>query len=219
MVHEHPAGQRASLEHPHARIMGALAVRTTFAGGTTIGTMASKNINDSGRIFKSPVLEALTRTHIAVPLSIFYGTGLLALFGSIAWLGLDALACASLFLVGAFSFTLVEYSVHRWFYHMGTDSPRKARVQYVFHGVHHDHPRDKKRLALPPLMSVLVAAMFIGLFRLVIGEYGFSFGGGFMAGYATYLLAHYAIHVYNPPKNFLGIIWKHHNLHPYVGDT
>ena len=30
---------------------------------------------ESGRIFQSPVLEALTKTHIAVPLVIFYGIG------------------------------------------------------------------------------------------------------------------------------------------------
>ncbi|MCW5898487.1 MAG: sterol desaturase family protein [Flavobacteriales bacterium] len=181
--------------------------------------MATRNISDSGRIFKSPVLEALTKTHIAFPLTIFYGTGLLALYASLVWFHMGVVASVALFLVGAFSFTLVEYVVHRYFYHMGTDSPRKARIQYIFHGVHHDHPRDKKRLALPPLMSALVAAMFVGIFRLVMGEPGIAFGGGFMAGYATYLLAHYAIHVYNPPKNFLALIWKHHNLHHYVGDT
>jgi 4-hydroxysphinganine ceramide fatty acyl 2-hydroxylase len=124
-----------------------------------------------------------------------------------------------LFLVGAFSFTLVEYLVHRYFYHMGADTPRKARLQYVFHGVHHDHPRDKKRLALPPVLSLAVAALFVGLFRLLLGTHGYAFAGGFMTGYATYLLAHYAIHVYSPPKNFLGAIWKHHNLHHFVGDT
>ena len=181
--------------------------------------MATKNVNDSGRIFQNPMLEALTKTHIAIPLTIFYGTGLLALYGSLAWLNLSMLPVIALFLVGVFIFSLVEYLVHRYFYHMGADSPRKARIQYVFHGVHHDHPRDKKRLALPPLMSVLIAAIFVGIFRLVLGEYGFSFGGGFMTGYATYLLAHYSIHVYNPPKNFLKVIWKHHNLHHFVGDT
>lgn len=181
--------------------------------------MASKNISESGRIFQSPLLEALTKTHIAFPLTIFYGSGLLAGYAALAWYGVGVLSAISLFLVGAFFFTLVEYLVHRFFYHMETDSPRKARIQYVFHGIHHDHPRDKKRLALPPLMSVLVTAMFIGIFRLIMGEAGFAFGGGFMVGYATYLLAHYAIHVYNPPKNFLGAIWKHHNLHHYVGDT
>lgn len=181
--------------------------------------MASKKINDSGRLFRSPFLEAMTRTHIAFPLTIFYGTGLLALYASLSYFNLRVLPTISLFVVGAFFFTLVEYLVHKHFYHMGTDSPRKARLQYMFHGVHHDHPRDKKRLALPPIMSVLVAAMFVGIFYLLMGEPGIAFGGGFMTGYATYLLAHYAIHVYNPPKNFLGVIWKHHNLHHYVGDT
>lgn len=181
--------------------------------------MAVAKAKDSGRIFKSPVLEALTRTHIAIPLTIFYGTGVVALWFSVARLGLDASGILALFLAGAFFFTLVEYLVHRYFYHMSTDSPRKARVQYVFHGIHHDHPRDKKRLALPPLMSVIVAGAFIGLFRLLMGRHGFAFGGGFLVGYATYLLAHYAIHVYSPPRNFLKAIWKHHNLHHFVGDT
>jgi len=181
--------------------------------------MATKAPTSSGRLFKSPFLEAMTKTHIAFPLVIFYGTGVLALYASLVWLGQEALVAIPLFLVGAFFFSLVEYMVHRFFYHMATDSPRKARVQYLFHGVHHDHPRDKKRLALPPLMSLMLAAIFLGLFRLVMGEAGIAFGGGFMTGYATYLLAHYAIHVYNPPKNVLGTIWKHHNLHHYVGDT
>lgn len=185
----------------------------------SICLMASKNISDSGRIFQNPVLEAMTKTHIAFPLTIFYGTGVLAMWAAIGWYNQGVLSSIGLFVVGAFFFTLVEYLVHRHFYHMGTDSPRKARLQYMFHGVHHDHPRDKKRLALPPIMSLLVAAMFVGIFRLIMGEAGFAFGGGFMTGYATYLLAHYAIHVYNPPKNFLGHIWKHHNLHHFVGDT
>ena len=181
--------------------------------------MARKDVTESGRLFKSPVLEALTRTHIAFPLTIFYGVGFLAFFGSLVWIGIGVVPAISLFLVGAFFFTLVEYLVHRYLYHMEADTPRKARLQYLFHGIHHDHPRDKKRLALPPLMSVLVAAMFVGLFRLLMGTYGYAFGGGFMTGYATYLLAHYAIHVYSPPKNALGAIWKHHNLHHFVGDT
>ncbi len=183
------------------------------------GDMATKNANDGGRVFRSPFLEAMTRTHIAFPLTIFYATAAIALYAALVWYNQNVLASVSLFVVGAFFFTLVEYLVHRYFYHMEPSTPRKARLQYVFHGIHHDHPRDKKRLALPPLMSLLVAGMFVGLFRLILGEAGFAFGGGFMAGYATYLLVHYAIHVYNPPKNFLGTIWKHHNIHHFVGDT
>lgn len=181
--------------------------------------MASKNVSDGGQVFQNPILEAMTRTHIAFPLSIFYVTAALALYAGLVWFNQDLIASLSLFIVGGFFFTLVEYLVHRYFYHMEPSTPRKARLQYLFHGIHHDHPRDKKRLALPPLMSLLVAAMFVGIFRLILGGSGFAFGGGFMAGYATYLLIHYAIHVHTPPKNFLGSIWKHHNLHHFVGDT
>ncbi|HQV51528.1 MAG: sterol desaturase family protein [Flavobacteriales bacterium] len=179
----------------------------------------AKKIDDSGRMFESPLMEALTKTHIAFPLTIFFGTGALALYWCIGPLGLGIIGSLSLFIVGGIFFTLVEYLVHRYFYHMGVDTARKARLQYLFHGVHHDHPRDKKRLAMPPLMSAFMAVLFVGIYRLLMGNYGYAFGGGFMTGYATYLLIHYAIHIYTPPKNILRIIWKHHNLHHFVGDT
>lgn len=182
-------------------------------------TMTSKSVTESGRIFQSPVLEALTKTHIAIPLTMFYGLGLFMIGWSVLELHFDLMGTVATFLAGLFFFSLVEYAVHRYFYHMGTGSPRKARMQYMFHGVHHEHPRDKKRLALPPIMSVVLASAFIGLFRLTMGMHGFAFGGGFLTGYATYLLAHYAIHIYHPPKNILRIIWKHHNLHHFVGDS
>lgn len=164
------------------------------------------------------MLEALTRTHIAFPLVIFYSTSAVALWWVVDMAVLPALAVIVLALSGLFFFSWVEYTVHRRFYHMGTDSPRRARVQYIFHGVHHEHPRDKRRLALPPVMSVLVAGSFVGLFRLLMGPMGLAFGGGFLAGYATYLAIHYAIHVYPPPKNWLAALWKHHNLHHFAGD-
>lgn len=173
----------------------------------------------SGRIFKSPFLEALTKTHIAVPLTLFYGLGIAAGYVSVHLLGLSVLSTLSLYAAGVLFFTLIEYTAHRKLYHMGTaGSARKVRIQYVMHGVHHDHPRDKKRLALPPVVSVVLAAAFMGLFRLVLGPSGIAFGGGFMTGYASYLMIHYAVHTMNPPKNIFGVLWKHHNLHHYVGD-
>lgn len=180
--------------------------------------MAARNLPSSGRLFDSPVLEALTRTHIAFPLTIFYGTSTAALGWVVSTQHLSGLALTLLVLAGVFFFTWVEYTVHRYFYHMATDSPRKARVQYIFHGVHHDHPRDKQRLALPPWMSVLVAGAFMGVFRLLMGPLGLAFGSGFLIGYATYLAIHYAVHILPPPKNWLAVLWKHHNLHHFAGD-
>lgn len=173
----------------------------------------------SGKIFQNPILEALTKTHIAIPLTIFFGLGAVSGHIAVHTLGFSVPGTLSLFLAGALFFTFIEYAAHRKLYHMGTaGSARKVRLQYVMHGIHHDHPRDKKRLALPPVLSVVLGTMFMGLFRLVLGPSGIAFGGGFMSGYATYLMVHYAVHTMPPPKNFLGVLWKHHNLHHYVGD-
>ena len=170
------------------------------------------------RIFENRFLEALTRTHIAIPLSLFWTAGAITLWYSIARLDVSALTAVLLFLTGALFFTLIEYLMHRFLYHIPAATVGRRKFQYTIHGVHHDHPRDKQRLAMPPLVSVVLAVLFIALFRLVMGEYGYAFGGGFLFGYSTYLAAHYAIHMFKPPKNFLSILWKHHNLHHYVGD-
>lgn len=180
--------------------------------------MANHPQTGAGRIFKNPVLEALSKTHIAIPLTLFWAAGLITLWYSIAQLGILWQTVLIFFLGGIVLFTLVEYVMHRYLYHIPAETEKRRRFQYVIHGVHHDHPRDKTRLAMPPLVSMVLSLLFIGLFRLSIGPNGYAFGGGFLFGYSTYLLAHYAIHIYRQPKNFLGIIWKHHNLHHFVGD-
>lgn len=172
----------------------------------------------AGRIFKNPVLEALTKTHIAIPITLFWVVGAITVWYSMAKLGLALQTVIVFFLGGIVLFTLVEYVMHRFLYHIPAETEKRRRFQYVIHGVHHDHPRDKTRLAMPPLVSIVLATLFISLFRVLIGLNGYAFGGGFLFGYSTYLLAHYAIHIYKQPKNVLGIIWKHHNLHHYVGD-
>lgn len=180
--------------------------------------MAARNLPSSGRLFDSPMLEALSRTHIVFPLTIFSGTSIASLWWAASTVHLPLLAWVLIVLAGLLFFTWVEYMVHRYVYHMNTDSPRKSRSQYVFHGVHHDHPRDKQRLALPPWLSVIVAGAFIGVFRLLLGPLGLAFGGGFLLGYATYLAIHYAIHVYPPPKNRLAVLWRNHNLHHFASN-
>lgn len=180
--------------------------------------MANPQNTGSGRIFKSPFLEALTRTHIAIPLGLFWTAGAITLWYSIFRLGISWYTSLAFFLCGGLLFTLVEYLMHRYLYHIPADTEKRRRFQYVIHGVHHDHPKDKSRLALPPVLSLVLATLFIALFRALLGLEGYAFGGGFLFGYSTYLAAHYAIHMYKPPKNILGVIWKHHNLHHYVGD-
>nr|MDQ3017921.1 fatty acid hydroxylase [Bacteroidota bacterium] len=62
-----------------------------------------------GKVFRNPVLEKLTRTHIAWPLSIFYGMAVILLGYTLYEGFIGAGASILLFFAGVLIFTLVEY--------------------------------------------------------------------------------------------------------------
>lgn len=169
----------------------------------------------SKKLFKNPILEKLTRTHISIPISLFviYSGGLL--YWSIANTTIGIGSTIGLFFSGLLVFTFVEYLAHRYVFHMGTYTELRKKMQYAFHGVHHDYPKDKDRLAMPPLMSITIATALLFLFRLIIGDFTFGFLPGFLMGYAGYLFVHYIVHAYRPPKNIFKKLWVHHGIHHY----
>jgi len=167
------------------------------------------------QLFKNPILEKLSRTHISVPLIIFFSYSGALLCWSITHTTLSALLTAGLFLVGLITFTWVEYLAHRYLFHMTTYTKAKEKLQYTIHGVHHEFPKDKSRLAMPPLLSITISTILLLLFRLIMGDYVFAFLPGFLTGYAAYLSIHYMVHAYQPPKNFLKYLWINHGTHHY----
>jgi sterol desaturase/sphingolipid hydroxylase (fatty acid hydroxylase superfamily) len=171
--------------------------------------------NGSKQLFNNPVLEKLSRTHISIPLTIFFLFSSCLLYWSIAHTSLSAVQTTVMFFVGVLSFTWVEYNVHRFVFHMPTYSRVREKIQYVIHGVHHEFPKDKDRLAMPPLLSVTIATILLLVFRLLLGDLVFSFLPGFIVGYAGYLAVHYMVHAFQPPKNFLKVLWVNHGIHHY----
>jgi len=172
----------------------------------------------SAQLFKNPVLERLSHTHIALPVSIFIATTLVSLYYGITHGFVVGLSGLGLFLGGLLLFTFVEYLVHRYVYHIPATTPGRAKFQYTMHGVHHEYPKDETRLAMPPILTVFVASLLFFIFRFVFGSWAFGILAGFTFGYAMYLFVHYAIHVYAPPKNFLKVWWTHHAQHHYRQD-
>ncbi|MDX5345775.1 MAG: sterol desaturase family protein [Hymenobacteraceae bacterium] len=169
----------------------------------------------SAQIFQNPYLEKLTHTHIAVPITIFIVIGSFLLYYGITHSFLNILSAIGFFMLGWLIFSLIEYMAHRYVFHMETDTPLKERIQYTFHGNHHDYPKDKSRLAMPPIMSLLIASFFFFTFKLIFGNFVFGVVAGMLFGYAVYLFVHYAVHAYAPPKNFLKTLWIHHSIHHY----
>jgi len=172
----------------------------------------------SAQLFQNPVLERLSHTHIALPVGIFALTTVLSLYYGLTHGFMSGAAAFGLFLLGLLAFTFAEYAVHRYLYHIPATTPGRTKFQYTMHGVHHEYPKDKTRLAMPPIITVFVSSLLFFIFRLAFGSYAFGLLGGFTFGYATYLFVHYAIHAYSPPKNFLKVWWTHHSQHHYRQD-
>jgi sterol desaturase/sphingolipid hydroxylase (fatty acid hydroxylase superfamily) len=172
------------------------------------------------QLFQNPVLEALSRTHIAIPLTVFFAYSAGLLYWSITNTSLSAGTTVGMFFFGLLAFTWVEYNVHRYIFHLAPTTQRRANFQYTMHGVHHEFPKDKTRLAMPPLLSITLSTILLLIFRLILGDLVFSFLPGFLVGYAMYLAVHYMIHAYQPPRNFLKVLWINHAVHHYKdGET
>src|SRR5215210_4497597 len=102
-------------------------------------------------------------------------------------LGLDGSGWATalpLVAAGYGFWTLTEYWLHRVVFHFEPEGGIGARIHWMIHGVHHDHPNDPLRLVMPPSASIPLALIFVGLFRVTMGwEAATAFSAGFLAGY------------------------------------
>lgn len=182
--------------------------------------MEHRKISNKGSatLFQNRLLESLTRTTFYFPVVLFFVIGLAVAFYSYLSLSLSILTIIVLFVSGVFIFTLVEYLIHRFLFHFKAETPKQQALKYNIHGVHHHYPKDKDRLAMPPVMSLTLATLFFLFFRFLFGDYGLPIFAGFVSGYSIYLIIHYAVHRYRQPHNFLSFLWKHHSLHHYKSE-
>lgn len=174
-----------------------------------------KNPADSVPLFRNPWLDKLTRTHISAPLLIFTIISAVLIYYGIVEKGFQVPYMILLFFAGVLFFTFIEYLMHRYLYHYHPETEKGKKMIYTMHGVHHDYPKDKSRLAMPPLLSLILATVFFVIYRAVMGDLVFGFLAGFLMGYTAYLGIHYSVHAFKPPKNFLKILWEHHHIHHY----
>ncbi|MEO9485211.1 MAG: sterol desaturase family protein [Ekhidna sp.] len=169
----------------------------------------------TGQLFNNKLLEKMTRTHIAVPLIFFSVVSIGLMFYGLHNSFINGWNASLLFPLGFLLFTLVEYLMHRFLFHLPIETEGAKKFTYTIHGVHHDYPKDKDRLAMPIPLSALLSVGFFFLFELFLGNLVFAFLPGFLIGYATYLWIHYMVHAFNPPKNFWKTLWVNHAIHHY----
>ncbi|MBS1783319.1 MAG: sterol desaturase family protein [Bacteroidetes bacterium] len=166
------------------------------------------------RIFENDLLESLSKTHPLVIYSIYFPIIVFMLYYGASYKEIHPWKEFTLFCLGVLVWSLFEYMMHRYVFHWVAKSPRAKRFVYMMHGVHHEFPRDKERLLMPPIPSLLVACLLSISFYFLIGWFTLAFFPGFVFGYILYGSMHYAIHAFSPP-HFLKTLWRNHYLHHY----
>ena len=159
-------------------------------------------------------MEMMTKTHPVVVYTMYFPVIAFMLYYGVTHKGLAPFAELLLFLAGTLLWTLFEYVMHRYLFHMYVESPRAKKIVYTMHGVHHEYPRDKERLFMPPVPSLILAIIIFSSMYFFMGWGALAFFPGFLFGYICYGSMHYAIHAFAPPK-FMKALWRNHHLHHY----
>ncbi len=182
--------------------------------------MKFEKIHNKGqaKLFKNPYLEKLTKGHPLVIWSLYMPVLIGFPYYASSQLHFSAGKIATLFFVAMFFWSFAEYLLHRFVFHWMAESELGEKIIYVMHGNHHHYPRDRERLFMPPLPSLILATFVFGLCYLVLRQYTFAFFPGFMLGYLLYASMHYAIHAWNPPFKWMKPLWRNHHLHHYKNE-
>ncbi len=165
------------------------------------------------QVLQNRVLERVFGTsHWVMP-----GLWFLPIIGLCLWDGLQrdgltASVTVGCVLGGILTWTLVEYVLHRWLFHLPPmKNPALREIQYMMHGYHHDFPDDPGRLVAPPILSWPLA-LVVGLLHWVaLGELWTLVFAGTLIGYLAYDWMHYYTH-HAVPKTRMGRFMRRFHL-------
>src|SRR6266550_8299 len=180
----------------------------------------SELLKASPRMFDSDLLDKLSRVHPAVPVVIFLPEIVVLLALAIDAGGTSPLGMIGLFAGGYLFWTLSEYWIHRVIFHFEPEDGFGARLHWIIHGVHHDHPNDPLRLVMPPSVSVPLSSLFLLGFWAVLGSPLFlPFAAGFLGGYLAYDMTHYYLHHFVPRGPVGRMLRERHMRHHFQDET
>ena len=179
--------------------------------------MARKVVHNTGQaqLFKNRYVEMLTKTHPLVIWGFYIPVLSYVLYRAHVSIGLEVSTIAMLFFAGMLYWTFFEYIAHRFLFHWISDNLKVKKVAYVLHGNHHEYPRDRQRLFMPLVPSIILATVLFSFHYLFLWDYNWAFFPGFMIGYLLYASMHYAIHAFEPPFDFMKPLWRNHQMHHY----
>jgi sterol desaturase/sphingolipid hydroxylase (fatty acid hydroxylase superfamily) len=121
---------------------------------------------------------------------------------------------------GALAWSLAEYLLHRFVFHLDRWFPAAERFCFLMHGCHHDDPADAGRDIMPLIGSAPAFGVLLGSALFALGAArGLVFCGAFGFAYLAYDVVHYGCHQW-PLRGRLGTYLKrHHLMHHFRDDA
>ncbi|KAF7761528.1 hypothetical protein Agabi119p4_9520 [Agaricus bisporus var. burnettii] len=194
----------------------------------------------SARLFGPDILEMFTVTKwYVVPMfwgpitaylllrSLFQFTGPLPTFFENPALPLSYISTvpvasyfqvAACFLIGNIIWTILEYTMHRFLFHIDSllpDTPTFITLHFLMHGIHHYMPMDQLRLVMPPLLFFTLQLPFTQLAYVL---FPVAMANGIISGsftfYILYDCMHYGLHHTKLPA-YMREMKKYHLAHHY----
>lgn len=104
-------------------------------------------------------------------------------------------ASLNMFIVGLLSWSIVEYTLHRFVFHIYTYSTNWNIFHFFAHGIHHLTPNDSTRLTFPPMFNAVICVLVTQLPRIVAPSTGVhAWIAGITFGFMLYDAIHYYFH-------------------------
>ncbi|CAA7268371.1 unnamed protein product [Cyclocybe aegerita] len=199
-----------------------------------------RHLHESARLFGPSILEMCTRTEwYVVPMvwgpitaylalrSLFQFTGPLPNFfenPALPMSYISSIPAESVakfipcFLLGNIIWTLLEYLLHRFLFHIDEllpDRPVFIVLHFLMHGIHHYLPMDRLRLVMPPPLFFTLQTPFTQLAYVL---FPVAVANGIIAGAFTFYIGydcmHYALHHTKLPQ-YMREMKKYHLAHHY----
>ena len=127
-----------------------------------------------------------------------------------------------LFVIGVLAWTLLEYGLHRFLFHIQIPvrTPWLRNIVNSSHLLHHAAPRDHTKVLVHPSYGLVISSILYGLIYLITGSL-FSAAGmmtGVWSGFLYYEAVHYRVHFSLSATGFVGRQRRAHFYHHFTNN-
>lgn len=153
-------------------------------------------------------------SHPIFPTLLFMPLGFLFIWVGQGRLGYPWYGLLGLFLLGLLLWTLVEYCLHRFIFHLTSIREPYRTFASSLHIEHHRIPEDKSLIIAPPTVTLVYSFIIFGILMAFTWNLGMSFIilAGIQLGYLAYEWVHYGSHNFKMKNSLLKYL-KHYHLH------